>query len=56
MEVLIATQRGLLVHVLRIMYFEGGFSIYCHSSDEEGILVLPGPLMARGQGNRRPAR
>ena len=38
------------------LYFEGGFSIHCHSADEEGVPALPGPLMARGQNNRRPAR
>ena len=36
--------------------FEGDFSIHCHSADEEGVSALPGPLMARGQNNRRPAR
>ena len=39
-----------------ILYFWGGFSIHCHSADEEGVPALPGPLMARGQNNRRPAR
>ena len=28
------------------LYFEGDFSINCHSADEEGVLALPGPLMA----------
>ena len=32
----------------------GGFSIHYHSADEEGVLVLSGPLTARRQNNRRP--
>jgi len=36
--------------------FKGGFSDHCNSTDEEGVPALPGPLMARGQNNSRPAR
>ena len=33
----------------------GGFSIHCHSADEEGVPDLSGALMVRGQNNRRLA-
>jgi len=39
--------------VLKVALFR---AFHCHSADEEGIPALPGPLMARGQNNRRPAR
>ena len=35
---------------------EGGFSIHCHSADEEGVPAPSKPLMAQGQNNRRLAR
>jgi len=39
-----------------LLVFSGDCSIHCHSVDEEDVPVLPGPLMARGQNNRRLAR
>jgi len=39
-----------------LFVFKGDFSIHCNSADEEGVPALPGPLMTRGQKNRRPAR
>jgi len=39
------------------LYFVGGgFSIHCHSADEEGAPVPSKPLLAQGQSNRRLAR
>ena len=35
------------------LYFEGGFSIHCHSADEEEVPVPSKPHMAQGQNNRR---
>jgi len=42
--------------MLLFVLLRGGFSIHCHSADEEGVLVSSGPLTARGQNNRRPVR
>ena len=35
--------------LLFVFFFEGDFSIHCHSADEEGVPALPGPLIARGR-------
>ena len=35
------------------LHFEGGFSIHCHSADEEEVPVPSKPHMAQGQNNRR---
>ena len=37
-------------------FLRGGFSIHCHSADEEGVPVSSKPLVAQGQNNRRLAR
>jgi len=43
------------LHVV-VCIFEGGFSIHCHSADEEGVPVPLKPHMAQGQNNRHLAR
>ena len=42
--------------MLLFVFLRGGFSIHCHSADEEGVPVPSKPLMAQGQNNRRLAR
>ena len=44
------------MHVVVCILRGGGFSIHCHSADEEGVPVPSKPLMAHGQNNRRLAR
>ena len=42
--------------MLLFAFLRGGFSIHCHSADEEGVPVPSKPLMAQGQNNRRLLR
>jgi len=42
--------------MLLFVFLRGGFSIHCHSADEEGVPVPSKPLTAQGQNNRRLAR
>jgi hypothetical protein len=39
--------------MLLFAFLRGGFSIHCHSTNEEGVPVPSKPLMAQGQNNRR---
>jgi len=41
---------------LFFVFLRGGFSIHCHSADEEGVHVPSKPLMAQEQNNGRLAR
>jgi len=42
--------------MLLFVFLRGGFSIHCHSANEEGVPFPSKPLMAQGQNNRRLAR
>ena len=42
--------------MLVFAFLRGGFSIHCHSANEEGVPVPSKPFMAQGQNNRRLAR
>jgi hypothetical protein len=35
--------------MLLFVFLRGGFSIHCHSADEEGVPVPSKPFMAQGQ-------
>ena len=39
--------------MLLFAFLRGGFSIHCHSANEEGVPVPSKPFMAKGQNNNR---